>query len=282
MLSMNRAYGHSKAEELSNEKIMKFAPSVFAEVAHERTSARYTQIPTIRVVDALRREGWAPVLAKETKVRDASRKGYARHLLRFRHMNDIQRVAVKNETVHEIVLLNSHDGTSSYQLHAGLFRFVCANGMVVADTTFEKRCVRHSGDIVSNVIDGVFEIVHELPTVTEQIERFREITLNSAEQEIFGKAAIALRWDAEEKVPPVQPAQVVQSRRAEDRNDDIWTVLNRAQENILKGGMQGFTHDQKGRVKRTATREVKSVSENVRLNKALWTLADEMAKLKTS
>ncbi|EEF6566847.1 DUF945 domain-containing protein, partial [Salmonella enterica] len=30
----------------------------------------------------------------------------------------------------EIILLNSHDGSSSYQMVPGLFRFICTNGLV--------------------------------------------------------------------------------------------------------------------------------------------------------
>lgn len=283
MLSINRAYGSSRVEELSNERIQKLAPSVFALNAHESMSARYTQIPTIRIVDALRGEGWAPVLAQETRVRDASRAGYAKHLIRFRHVDDLQRVAVKNETVSEIVLLNAHDGSSSYQIHAGLYRFVCGNGMVVSDSTFSKRCVRHSGDIVGNVIEGVYEIVNDLPTVCEKIESFRAISLTSEEQAVFGKSAIQLRWDDEEKAPPVTPERVISAKRTEDKTNDLWTVFNRVQENILKGGLRGHVRDERtGAYKKTTTREVKSVTENVKLNKALWSLAEGMAQLKLS
>jgi hypothetical protein len=45
----------------------------------------------------------------------------------------------------ELVLINSHDRSSAYQLHAGLFRFGCGDGMIVADATFEPISIRHSG-----------------------------------------------------------------------------------------------------------------------------------------
>ncbi|ENC93594.1 hypothetical protein ECP03018678_3198 [Escherichia coli P0301867.8] len=37
---------------------------------------------------------------------------------------------INGEHVPEIILLNSHDGTSSYQMLPGYFRFVCQNGCV--------------------------------------------------------------------------------------------------------------------------------------------------------
>jgi hypothetical protein len=47
---------------------------------------------------------------------------------------------------------------------------------------------------------------------------------------------------------------------------------------MIKGGLHG--RSKSGR--RTRTREVAGVTENVKLNRALWTLADEFAKLKTN
>jgi len=278
VFNINRAYGMKNVNALDNSALLKHASSVFSESAHQSTSARYTQIPTIHIVDALRNEGWMPVSAAETKVRDESKKGYAKHLLRFRHTNDITRTLNVQDKISEIVLLNSHDGTSSYQLHAGIFRLACANGMIVADSTLQKQCVRYSGNIIGNVIEGLYSIVEDLPAVNAQIENYKSITLNTEEQHALAQAGMALRW--EEGESPVKPEQVVQINRREDTANDLWTAFNRIQENILRGGLRGLKRDALGRVKRVTTREVKSVTENVRLNKALWVLADEMAKLK--
>ena len=70
---------------------------------------------------------------------------------------------------------------------------------------------------------------------------------------------------------------VLRPNRYEDRKPDLWTTFNRIQENIIRGGVRGHTTTGK----RTTTREVGGVSENVRLNKALWALADGMAQIKT-
>jgi uncharacterized protein DUF932 len=42
----------------------------------------------------------------------------------------IERGMVKPEP---LILLNSHDGTSSYQLMSGVFRIVCRNGLIVSE-----------------------------------------------------------------------------------------------------------------------------------------------------
>jgi hypothetical protein len=271
-------YRATQATVLSNETLFNRAPSIFAESAKHDRSERYTQIPTIQVVEALRSEGWMPVFANETKVRDIESRGFGKHMLRFRHSDDIGRTINLADRFNEIVLLNSHDGTSSYQLNAGIFRLACANGMVVSDSMLETQRIRHKGDIVNNVIEGVYSIVDSLPEVNDKIDQYKSIMLNHQEQSILAKTAIALKW--EEDKAPVGESQILRVRRNEDNHGDLWTTFNRIQENVLKGGLRGYTIDDNGRHRRTTTREVKAVSENVRLNKALWMLADEMAKIK--
>ncbi len=108
---------------LSNDDIARVAPSIFAEEAHDSRSERYLYIPTIDVLDALRAEGFEPFMACQTRVRNEEKREHTKHMLRLRHANTIM-----DKEANEIILLNSHDGTSSYQMMAGMFRFVCANG----------------------------------------------------------------------------------------------------------------------------------------------------------
>ena len=135
-------------------------------------STRYTFIPTSQVVTALRKEGWQPVRAFESRVRDEEKKGYQKHMVRFRHVDALAGDApmVVGDTHPEMVLLNGHDGSSSYQIHAGLFRLVCSNGMVVADATIEKVCTRHSGDIINQVIEGTYQVIEAAPKAIAQVE----------------------------------------------------------------------------------------------------------------
>ena len=71
-------------------------------------------------------------------------KGFQKHLIRFARVESLNTWA-KNEVRPEIVLLNSHDKSSAYQLHCGLLRMVCLNGMVVADATFQRISIKHVG-----------------------------------------------------------------------------------------------------------------------------------------
>lgn len=257
-------------EPLTNDQIARYAPSVLAEEAHESRGERYAFIPTIHVLEGLRKEGFQPFEVRQTKCRDEGKRDFTKHLIRLRHADAI----TSQGEVPEIVLLNSHDGTSSYQLLAGLFRFVCSNGLIAGDICNDIR-VRHSGRVVDDVIEGSYRVLDNIRLVQDRVEQYRAIDLAPEEQNAFAQSAALLRWD-EDKVP-VDAERILAVRRWEDRKTDLWTTFNRAQENLLNGGLRGRTTTGK----RTTTRAVGGVNENVKLNKALWTLADSLARFKS-
>ncbi len=138
---------------LTREELFRVVPSVFSEDKHESRSERYTYIPTISLLDSLQREGFQPFFACQTRVRDPGRREHTKHMLRLRREGQIT-----GKQVPEIILLNSHDGTSSYQMLPGLFRAVCQNGLVCGESFGEVR-VPHKGDVVSQVIEGAYEVL---------------------------------------------------------------------------------------------------------------------------
>lgn len=266
-------YLSKNTSALDNDALRQAAPSIFAAQAFAGVSSRYGFIPTIRVIDAMRSEGWLPVRANEARCRLEEKKGFTRHVVRFRRA-DAAPVAV-GDSVAEVVLLNSHDASGAYQMHAGFFRLVCSNGLVVSDGSFERLSIRHSGDVVGRVIEGAARVVAETPRLVENVGAMRAVTLSDGERQAFAAAALPLRY---EDTAPIAAADLLRTHRTADQGADLWTTFNVVQENLLRGGVRGRT----AAGKRTRTREVTSISEDTRLNKALWTLADELRKLKAA
>jgi hypothetical protein len=255
---------------LTNDEIANVAPSILANSAHESRSARYCYIPTVDVLDALRKEGFQPFMVCQTRVRNDDRRAFTKHMIRMRHAEQID-----GREANEIILLNSHDGTSSYQMLAGMFRFVCQNGMVCGDTVGEVR-VPHKGNVVDQVIEGAFKILDSFDTAAEQREGMATTLLDEGEQSAFARAALALRYEGD-KPAPVTERQLLAPRRAEDRASDLWTTFNRVQENIMRGGLRGRNANGKA----MKTRAVTGIDQDVRLNRALWVLADELRRLRS-
>ena len=268
--------GHT---QLTEAQLRHRAPSVFAQQAHESRSDKYAYIPTVDVLHAMMREGFVPTYATQSRSRDASKREHTKHMLRFRHQsNDSAQVG---DTVPEVILVNSHDGTSAYKLMSGLFRVVCLNGLVTGDT-YQALSVPHKGDAIRSVIEGSFEVIQDAQKARNEGALMSRLTLSRDEQIAFATAAHTLRFDEDgAQAEAIKPESLLTLRRRDDNGTDLFTSFNRIQENVIRGGLHGWARDEQGRrTRRVTTREVKGVSQQVALNRALWTLAEEMKKLK--
>ncbi|EGC1082933.1 DUF945 domain-containing protein, partial [Salmonella enterica] len=252
---------------LTREELMQYTPSVFGEDKHASRSDRYSYIPTITLLENLRREGFEPFFACQSRVRDPGKREHTKHLLRLRRAGQIT-----GQQVPEIIILNSHDGSSSYQLLPGYFRQVCTNSLVCGQSLGEIR-VPHRGDIVDKVIEGAYEVLSVFDRVEEKREAMQSLLLPPPAQQALAKAALTYRFGEEHQ--PVTTAQVLTPRRREDYGQDLWTVWNTLQENLLKGGLPGRTVQGK----RTHTRAVNGIDGDVRLNRALWVMAEQMQQV---
>lgn len=255
---------------LTDDELMQFVPSVFSGDKHESRSERYTYIPTINIINKLRDEGFQPFFACQSRIRDLGRREYSKHMLRLRREGHIN-----GQEVPEIILLNSHDGSSSYQMIPGIFRFVCTNGLVCGNNFGEIR-IPHKGDIVGQVIEGAYEVLGVFDKVTDNMEAMKEIHLNSDEQHLFGRAALMVRYEDENKTP-VTPEQIITPRRWEDKQNDLWTTWQRVQENMIKGGLSGRSASGKN----TRTRAITGIDGDIRINKALWMIAEQFREWKS-
>jgi hypothetical protein len=249
---------------LTREELMQVVPSVFGEDKHASRSDKYTFIPTITLLENLQREGFEPFFACQSRVRDPSRREHTKHLLRLRKSGQIT-----GQQVPEIIILNSHGGESSFQLLPGMFRSVCTNSLVCGQSFGEIR-VPHRGDIVGKVIEGAYEVLGVFDRVEDKRDAMQSLRLPPQAQQALANAALTYRFGEEHQ--PVTAAQILTPRRYEDRQDDLWTTYQRLQENLLKGGLPGRT----AKGKRTHTRAVNGIDGDVRLNRALWVMAESL------
>jgi hypothetical protein len=263
---------------LSEGQMRTAAPSVFAEGKHASRSERYTYIPTIEVLRGLRKEGFEPFMVAQGASRIEGKAAYTKHMIRMRHAGQVSTRPEANE----IILINSHDGASSYQMLAGLFRFVCCNGLVVGDVVEDIR-IPHKGNVQGEVIEGAFRVLDQFETVEQHAEAMKALPLEPREEIAFATAALALRFgerpveEAGGHGPaPITAEQLNEARRIEDVGHDLWTTFQRVSENVLRGGQPG--RSAQGR--RLHTRPVGSIDRGVSLNRALWMLAEEMRQIK--
>ena len=85
------------------------------------------------------------------------------------------------------------------------------------------------------------------------------------------RAALAVRFEED---APVDPGSLLQTRRSEDSSSDLWTILNRVQEHLIRGGASDGRRDRNGRLR--TVRALRGIDSKVTLNKALWGLAEQV------
>ena len=286
-MNVNTMYGQTArfdtGRALTEDELHKLAPSIFATEAHSSRSERFAPIPTIEILRGLAKEGFHPVGAKQSVARLDDRKDYTKHLIRLRRLDSATKYSV-GDTTCEMLLKNANDGTSAYDLMAGLFRICCLNSMVTQTSTIDTVKVRHSGDVMGKVIEGTYRVLNEAEKALVAPQDWSKQVLAREERAALAEAAHVLRFgDAEGEVKtPVQAEQLLVPRRFEDRRSDLWATFNTIQENVIKGGIHAVGQDALGRRRRMTTRAVNGIDADVRLNKALWVLAERMAQLKAA
>lgn len=265
--------------------------SVMAEGHSADTSGKFSFIPTTRVVDIIEKQGWYPAKILEKRARKPEKIGFQAHVVRFRREEDMNQQAIVGEYIPEIVLKNAHDGTSTFQIMAGLYRFVCKNGMVVADSTFETYKIRHTGFQDQNVIDAVFSVVKTTPKILDRVNQFKAIILNVDEQKAYAESALVVKYGAEglkfqNEINKFNYGNLIAPTRTADTIvvkgygwNTLWNTFNILQEKLVeKGGRFGV--NLKGNSQSAKVRGIKSVSENIRINQGLWMLSEKMCELK--
>jgi len=258
------SYDNAFRGGLTWDTLQQTVPAAFADRPHIRTSPRYVFISTAELIEALREAGFEPTRAVQSRSR-SNREGHARHMIRFRHIRESVTLV---DAIPEIVLINSHDASSAYQLRAGLYRPVCTNGLLARIGDFGLIHVPHRGNVLANVVDAARRLLEGFSGLRTHIERMAETRLDEAQQFRFAEAALRIRYRNGQHLP-YAAGRLLEARQAVDLGNDVWRTYNVVQQNVMAGGIVGRSTT--GRLSRS--RRIGAIGEDVRINTALWQLA---------
>jgi len=254
---------------LSNEQIQAIAPAVMSTEHKAGLSDHYTQIPTIQVVEDMRKLGWEPVQAIGVKARKGGNSAIKKHLVKFRNEGVYMADSEGNvDSYIEILLTNSHDGSSTFRFEAGIFRVVCSNGLVVKDNDLGTLKIRHQGYDFETLRSLINTMVEKLPDVVGRINTFSNTLLEEINIDDFALKAAQLRFGDEMINYNIQ--SLLEVTRNEDQGNNIWCVLNRLQEKLVNGGFN--YQNEKGKTRKA--RAIKNFTQNIEFNSKLWELAE--------
>jgi len=256
---------------LTTKQLQELAPTLFTQEPHYEVSDKYHFIPTIAIIEEIKFHNWYPMSVSQAGVKDEEKEGYQQHCVRFRHFEDLLN---PQENAVEILLFNSHDRTKSFSISAGIFRFVCANGLVVSESVYESYKIKHLGDRDNDVADAIRSITAIKPKLMAKINTLSSIQLSQLEKETFAKLSIPLRF---EEHLQVNHQDLLIPHREEDCKDDLYTTLNIIQENLIRGNVSGIN---KETTRRFTSKEIKSITTDTQINRGIWELAERIATIK--
>lgn len=258
------------------------APAVFRtkeEGAAQGASQKYEFMTSSDVVNILSDMNWKVYDAKQQKTKKNPET--TKHMIRFRN----ETMNWNNGNVPEILLVNSHDRTSALTFHVGIFRLICANGLVVADKTFEKFRVRHMFTTFETVSNTITHISQKLPEVFKTIQTFEGTILTPDQQMELALRSIAVRYPEylDVKTNEVRPdlihkamnvEDILAPLRKEDEGDNLWVCYNRIQEHIVKGGFKRMGVGNKP----IQARELTNIKMLLNVNTGLWEIANSYSQ----
>jgi hypothetical protein len=234
-------------------------PNLTTTAPSPRVSPKYGFISTQETLQPFLEAGYtiSQAMTVRTRRSRAEMAPYAKHLVRLR---PTQITPLQGDVVPEVVLINSHDGTSAFKLLAGLFRLVCSNGLIVMDAQFGGLSIPHTVYKAKTALAAAQDMTELALTVaTTDIPRMIETPMSTQAQLDF---AASLNT-------PYNPVQLIQRHRPEDRDLNLWTTFNAIQENLTTGGL--YRMDRAGRGRRTP--RLTSISRTVTMNTHLWQAA---------
>lgn len=256
-------------QAMSKNEIGRVAPSVLAPTAMPGVSERYQFVSTGDLLDTLGQAGYLPVAAGQAKARSDDGRTYSKHVVRMVHeLNMDGRHLKVGDVIPQIVLHNSHNRTSAFQLSIGLFRLWCANGCAASIGDFESVRVLHTDPkIHDHIIDGT-KLITELTesTVLPYVKKMTGFELTMAQAREFAEAASALKNKGEVRESEIDG--LLDCRREEDAKMTFWNVYNRIQENAVRGGFR-FLNRQGQNIQ---SKGIQSVERDLDFNMNLWRL----------
>lgn len=245
---------------------------VLAGNASQKVSENYDFVSTKGLIDIAAEHGLVPINATVARSRNVEDAIYAKHAIRLAPAELItdQTTLVDLPTIN---IINSHDGKHAIQFLLGYYRLVCANGMIAGQTIDSYRH-RHIGLELGQLHQTFLNLIKKTPDLIAQVDAMKTKLLSNDQIQEFSEFAFSARFDSEtiEKLQEERPRLLEFYRRAmnyvrrnEDKNNDLWTVFNRIQENTVRGiGRRGFS-------------AVKSIDRLKDLNQDLWDHAIKIA-----
>jgi len=205
------------------------------------------------------------------------RQGFQKHISIFERDTDKDEDGRFN-----LLMLNSHDGTSSLRLEAGYFRILCENQLGSGDVGVR---IIHRGEALTRFADSIPLVIHQMELFKEVKSLLRDKVLSQDAQMELARLALQLREVKFETLDAYQTERnllnMLVRRRSEDTGNNAWKVFNAVQENVVKGGVRLYQNAGTVEAPKDVLRKIRPLTSAERLldvNNALTECAIQLAR----
>lgn len=252
---------------MNRQLMLSHAPAIFTRHPDPRASNLYKFVSTIDAIEALEQHGYEVIGVQQRQVRSYN-PAYARHSVAMRHTS----LGHSNlEAVPQLVLVNGHDLKTKLEIKFGIYRFACANEVVVGKSLMLSKS-KHVGSI-DGFLSMFYEYTGKINEVMSLIDRWRSIQLNEDAVKEYDHLALELRF-GKKYWNRMDQLRMPEAKRDADVGNGLWVVYNRVHENLIRGGI-GY-YDSRGRS--MVTRPVLALDSSIKLNERLWDMTAEFAE----
>jgi len=218
----------------------------------QKIKTREFYIPTLDVITKLQHEGWQ--LKGVDEQRGKNRK-ISSNYVQMQHPDfAVKNSKGKDEAYTSITISNSCNGNKPLQMSLGMFRQVCTNGLVMFDQHAEAENIKHIEINYRNLDRFIASVTNKTGKLLTEVSEMKHKGLSIEDMRKLALEAARLRYN---DLEDINIDDLLTVNRVEDESNDLWTVFNRIQENL--------THD------------VSNMNEDIRLNKQLFSLANQYA-----
>jgi hypothetical protein len=145
------------------------------------------------------------------------------------------KIGNKNEGFANMYVTNSCNGSSPLNMDFGMYRLVCGNGLVSKDIVATTK-IKHTEGDYNRLPQIIANLENKIHPMFKKFESFKNTTLTSSQLKDLLYNASKIRGFDNITSLAVR-SQLLNVHRDEDRGDDLWSIYNRLQENLIKPNM---------------------------------------------
>lgn len=263
---------------MTMQQVREKCPYAFAtSPTNPAVSGKYTYANTETVINDMARLGWYPVEAKQCWKKKNSKGIRSFHMVVMEtadpRTNIIDQYGNPEAKV-RIIIQNSHDGFNSFRFMMGCYRFVCSNGMIVADAQFADFSIRHINYSFDELRGIVAQVMNSIPATIGKMNIMNATILTDEQKRELAVETYKIRkgFTAEDKVNVDDQTvdDLLTPMRTEDEGNSLWNVFNVLQEKMIKGGFSASGKN--GKIRKQ--RPISSIKKDVDYNQRLWAIAE--------